>query len=394
MGDFVRGLPGIRYLRKLLWGSSRRPEYEIQGKSPLLDLPDEVLLIIVESLLPRCGHRHCTRDVVRRGDIARLSKTKKRMYHITARFLYQDIALVHGWSRTNRALAMIASSPLIARHAKTFKLALSIESGTKLMPTTAVESKLSALLPMLARLRTLHLDVPAKYAHRFSTEFGKAHLCLPDVRSVVLSPYMEFVIAHCPGLESISSLDFLDEWSRQRRMRRASDPRENTTALIQAAGSVVRLQEVYLHESWQPSLLRTVHDHLPHLSSLAMLGCLAYPHTPTDILPALKRFTSLRQLVLPWLEDLNIDFRQPGMCGNRFLGPGGSERWRQVCRRRDKEAIKAATPTAQVAFRELPILERLWFGHSMLFIYELKPTLVGKVRYMRQERPQPATLRY
>lgn len=298
--DCILCLPGLRPLQRWLTRLSNS-SYDPTVGTPFFELPDEILLMIVEHLQPGCAHRNCRSSIEARRNVLNLGKTSRRLYHLAMPHLYEDVAIVHGWSRSCRALQTILASSNIQSNVQTLKIALHISLGTQWMPTTTVARKLALVLPILPKLHTLHPQLPSIHANKLTNELVRTSLSLPTVRNLVLGAGMEFIVPHCPNVILISSVG-----NRTQVSPMADFPyHRHAFHLISAAGTAGKLRQFHLHTKWDLSTLQKVHHAMPRLESLSLLDALAWVE-PRDLLPALKSFKRLKHLALPVLRNLNI----------------------------------------------------------------------------------------
>ena len=363
--DFFFPLPGIAFLRRLF---RRRAAscYDSDAGTPLLELPDELLLMIIEYLRPECLHPWCPGHRREYRGFINLTWTHRRFRQILAPSMYKDVAILHGWCRSRRALSMIAASPQIQQHMRTLRLAPRPPLGTDWMPSARLGPQLSRMLPTLTTLRTLQLHIPDKQIGKFRKDMLKSGLRLPGIRSLRLGPRMDFMVSLCPNVESIANTE--QGWRTVRYSEAEfSAPGSHGKVFVFAAGFAKHLCRFELYDSWTTEQLQFVHENIPRLQSLAMHGELSR-QTPEEFLPILRTFRNLKTLVLPPVEDLSVGlFRNFNVCGNGFMGPEGRKAREEMQRRRDQELLELARHTAVMIFQNLPLLERLWIGGRRLF---------------------------
>lgn len=385
--DFLLCLPGVLYLRRM-FRRSTRSDYDANARTPLLELPDELLLMIVELLHPVCPHRICSTGTQQRRDFASLGGTNRRIRRVMTFLLYTDVAIVRGWSRSYRALETISNSAEISSHVQTFTLAPQIKLGTEWMPAASLAPKLRLLLPKFMKLRTLHLDLPSLYASKINKALRNSSFTFPLVERVVLGPDLEFIVQHCPNVHCISGTG--PAWRRYRGTDN-SYFRAHTVSLITMAGLAKKVRQFELHEKWECHHLREIHRSIPQLQTLVLRGYIA-TENPQELLPELRAFDKLNTLVLPHMKSLNVGI-QPAMRDEPFRGPNGRKLLEQARRRRREEALRAAYAVAPCLLLGLRNLERLWIGDSMLFTPVHTPDGWFKNAAFRwEEREQIVTL--
>ncbi|KAL8717412.1 MAG: hypothetical protein Q9225_005343 [Loekoesia sp. 1 TL-2023] len=277
------------------------------------------------------------------------------MRHLSAPFIFRGIKIGQrwDWNRALRALNSIALCEAVCEYAKSFIIDLYIgedraHRGPK--PPSRFPLKLLEVLTGLANLEKLTLIIPEHHTEAFRKTFEEANASFPGIRTLVLGPYMDWMIAMCPKVETISSSD----WRWLRSNVDGEYQRQYSTNLINSAGRATSLRHFEMNESWTVRRLETVHQAMPRIQSLAMRGC-QYRDGIETLLPTLSRFQNLTSLVLADAHGLKVGFNPP-FCGNTCMGPDGQKYYQQIY----EEGRQAEERVANMVFPKLPKLGKLW----------------------------------
>jgi len=184
-------------------------------------------------------------------------------------------------------------------------------------------------------LTTLRLDVAADHATTIGKQLQSHALSLPTVKTLVLGPSAEFLIARCPNATTISSsstsfVSAAEDWST---------PAHSTKLIAAAAAAGTRVRHFELHTVWgttAPPEPQQIAAALPHLVVLAIGGNL-YSTSLAPVLAPLAQLAALRVLALP-----AVDYLSAGLVPEH--------------RRRFEDHA------ARIVFARLGALEKVWIG--------------------------------
>lgn len=84
-------------------------------------------------------------------------------------------------------------------------------------PPRDLDRRLLGVLQRMNKLSALHLSIPEYHTDKFSDLFVAEKLNMPNVRTLVLGSYNDFVIRHCPSVETVSTGDYQFLHSRRGR---------------------------------------------------------------------------------------------------------------------------------------------------------------------------------
>ena len=293
------------------------------------------------------------------------SATNQRLDHVLTpeKLRIIKVGKGWGWAQALRALDAIALCEALDEHTREFMIDLSIgptwvesfQEGYDYKgptPPSRFPQKFLEVLTSLTNLEKLTLIIPEYHTEIFRTTFQKANTSFPSVRTLVLGPHMDWVIAMCPNVERISTHDW--RWLHSNVDGQYSH--QHSTDLINSAGQATNLRHFDMSEWWTLAQLENVHHAMPGISSLAMTGGM-YNDRLEVLLPMLSRFQNLTSLVLAPAFNLHVGF-DPPMCGNAFDGPDGEAYLQQVI----EEGKEADEKVVRMVYGMLPRLEKLWVG--------------------------------
>lgn len=201
---------------------------------------------------------------------------------------------------------------------------------------------------------------------------------------------MDFIIRYCPNVDSIAAIGWqcmATDWPSEH-----PDFREYALSFFRAAARAVKLRTFQLEEDWYSCHIEEMVRAMPHLKSLIMLGRFVWDESE-EMLPMLRRLPDLTDLALPDVSNLGAGFYRQATYGNAFREPGDQRQLDEEARGLREHALAATRPVAESAFQQLPGLERLWIGSSMLFtpVRDLEGARAG-VDFKHEHRPTPPTL--
>lgn len=102
-------------------------------------------------------------------------------------------------------------------------------------------------------LQKLVLVIPEYHTAAFADAFSRGEVTLPTVKTLVLGPYLEFVIASCPNVVAISGDGW--RWVHSKRQREERGNRHHSLQLIKAAGRAQKLHHFQILDWWELPLI-------------------------------------------------------------------------------------------------------------------------------------------
>lgn len=299
------------------------------------------------------------------GPLKALSTTSRRMRHLAAPDVFRSIQIGKDWdwNKALRALDSIALCGTVRDRTKSFTIELyigdtlweSLRSDRTHMgpgPPRRFPSRLLKVLTSLEKLEKLTLIIPEYHTEIFRKTFEKANATFPGVHTLVLGPHMDWIIAMCPHVETVSTHDW-----RWLHFNVDGDYKyRHSTDLIKSAGGATTLRHFEMMGWWTLAQLENVHRGMPGLQNLAMPGG-RYSDGIQSMLPTLRRFQDITSLSLADVSSLCVGFDPPG-CGNVYMGPHGKE----MLQRLREEKRSAEELVARMVFAAMPGLKELWVG--------------------------------
>jgi hypothetical protein len=285
-----------------------------------------------------------------------LSVTNSRIRSICAPFILTHIKLGRdlNWLRASRSLKAAEHCHYAKKHVRL--LTLKVDSTCSIKetrnPPKEFPPRLALVLPQYESLEKLQIVVTPSSAANLRPSFKRCNVELPNVRTLVLSSHLEWIIRRCPKVEVISTSGI--HWLRAVN---GVWPGQQPYDLICAAAEAPELRHFEMHETWDRRLLVCALRLMPSIQCLAMPAGRRYHHELTDLLHTLSHFDNLKILVLADLQHLDVGYNPSG-CGNAYMGPGG-----QAVREREaQQRQQAVTYVGKLVFDRVSGLEELWVG--------------------------------
>ncbi|KAI0491168.1 hypothetical protein F4859DRAFT_508956 [Xylaria cf. heliscus] len=248
-----------------------------------------------------------------------------------------------GWPNALLRLREINRCPAALSQAKNFSTSIYAHRGPYTdfskrileppRPPTKVLDLFADMLGNMTSLETLKWGIPALDVRYFEERFAERGLVLPSVRRLEPVSMGASLVRACPNITIFKGRD-----------------RGEPEALLQAAmlaPNLKRFEVHYGHHVWTQSLIQDlVSIYLPGIESLGLYGALSrnswYDHlfdtepesesALKETLQLLQSLKNLTHLDLPSADDLDVGFYGFPGCGNVYMGPGGTEYYRQVLR--------------------------------------------------------------
>lgn len=179
--------------------------------------------------------------------------------------------------------------------------------------------RLPVFLSGFPKLEKLSLIIPAEHTALLKTSFENDGVPLKAVRTLVLSPFTDWIIGFCPSAEIISTHDW-----RWQRVGSGSGVAVGSHSLdfIAAAGQAQKLQHFEIIERASPHLLNMLFVAMPDLQSLAVTGGICSDSNFADLVPLYARFRNLKLLALAGASQLIVGSTRQS-CGKPARGLEG-----------------------------------------------------------------------
>lgn len=334
------------------------------SSSPLLQCNYDILFAICKEVwnLPR-GHRN------QEHNPQAFAQTCHRIRHFMAPDLYKTIHVgpEWDWDRALSALESVQKCKSVKQYTRTFVIDLSVDPDNEgLTPPKELPTKLAAVLASLTKLEAMTIVLPIFHVEPFHKAFRTAKVTLPTVTRLKLGAHVEWVVAMCPSVNSISEQDMpsnMNGASYEQRKQYVHD-------LVKAACDTKDLQHLAMTRISDQEVIEPLISSHPNILSLSS-ETVRTPGRPyrsswlwsmrsrkaTELASIYGRFLSLRTVVLPPAYQLGVGFSPP-RCGNVYMGPnGGKVRMKVEAQRRE-----ADNRVATIMFNACPKLETLWIG--------------------------------
>jgi hypothetical protein len=103
------------------------------------------------------------------------------------------------------------------------------------------------------KLSTIHLSIPEFQTDKFANVFVAENLSLPNIHTLVLASFNDFLIKHCPGVETVST----DGWEFLHSKRGHYDEKgerrmlgEHARRMIESAAKAENLSYFEMNQFW------------------------------------------------------------------------------------------------------------------------------------------------
>jgi hypothetical protein len=120
-------------------------------------------------------------------------------------------------------------------------------------PPERLAPLLAKLLATIAHLNKLVLVVPEFHVDAFETAFRDINLIFPEVTTVVVGPYCDFVLPMVPNVSTVATNGW--QWLHSKRAV-SLQHREHTTRIVAAAAKLKALKRFESMEWWTDSQVK------------------------------------------------------------------------------------------------------------------------------------------
>ena len=200
---------------------------------------------------------------------------------------------------------------------RTFKFDVYI-SNNQQKPPKRLTSQLAGQLGRMTGLEKLVLVIPEYHTDIFASEFISRNMSLPGVNTLAVGPFCDFALQTCPNVQTVSGNGY--QWMNSKRADIFN--RENTLALINAAGNAANVMNLEIMERWDVPLVQAILEALPDLPNLTLDGGI-YSAPIADFVPVLSQFAKLKRLAVTDAMGLGVGF-DPPWCGNAYFDEDGN----------------------------------------------------------------------
>lgn len=265
-----------------------------------MDLPDDILFLILDELESPCRTPCAVWNepkIFWRALIA-FSFTNKRIRSLAAPKLFKRVTLGPSWSvdRLSTVLSTIQSRTDVLQYTKDFRIDLwpdRNETRTCVVrrnsrdQVVVLAKRLTELLSSMTRIERLEMTMAIGVAMSMSTVFKHNAALFPQIKELVLSPDLHWMIAMCPAANTVKSND----WTSSHDVE---------YAFIEAAAAARNLQHFSMHCNWNEELIDQVSEKMPHLRTLGLPGCVSddFWRRPEYYFQMLAKFEFLEGLEL------------------------------------------------------------------------------------------------
>jgi hypothetical protein len=109
---------------------------------------------------------------------------------------------------------------------------------------------LAKILSSISRIEKMTCIINEDRAHLFSDAFYLHNLVFPTVKKLIVGPYNDYAVKHCPNVEFLSVSDQV--WLHSKKGR---PDRQHSFNLIEKAGTLSHVQIFFMMEWWTEDLL-------------------------------------------------------------------------------------------------------------------------------------------
>jgi hypothetical protein len=126
----------------------------------------------------------------------------------------------------------------------------SVPASESILPPASQDYRLLKVLNSMKKLETIDLNIPKYHAEDFANVFDEADLHLPNIKTLIVAQHNDFIVRHCPNVETITSngYSFLNP---MRIRRRTPESPVSTDNLITSAGQAKSLSYFEMSQFWR-----------------------------------------------------------------------------------------------------------------------------------------------
>ena len=107
----------------------------------------------------------------------------------------------------------------------------------------------------MTNLTKLMLVIPDYHLSMFEKAFQESNLSLPEVKTVVVGPYNEFILSMLPNVKTVSTNR---RWMCAKRDSASATRHEHTKKLITAVTRAKIVEELEIMERWSDDIVNCV----------------------------------------------------------------------------------------------------------------------------------------
>lgn len=240
-----------------------------------MDMPDDILFVVLDQLESPC-QTPCAvwnEPKIFWQTLIAFSVTSKRMRSLAAPKLFKRVILGPSWSvdRLSTVLSTIQSRTDVFRYTKDFRIDLwpdRNETRTCVVrrnsrdQAVVLAKRLTELLSSMIRLERLEMTMAIGVAMSMSTVFKHNAALFPQIKELVLSPDLHWMIAMCPAATTVKAND----WTASHDVE---------YAFLEAAAAARNLKHFSMHCSWNEEMITRVIEKMPQLRTLGLPGCIS-----------------------------------------------------------------------------------------------------------------------
>lgn len=163
---------------------------------------------------------------------------------------------------------------------RTFKFDIGLPRKSNIPPPSTLPELLVDVMQQMENLNKFYMVIPEFHTQVFEDAFKSTELVFPQVQTLVVGPYSDFMVASCPNVVAVGTNGY--SWARSHRqyeeqqMFRESGyttqyeqkqvPNEHTIRLINALAVNPGVKRLEIHEWWNVYLAesKSAHHSLGH----------------------------------------------------------------------------------------------------------------------------------
>ena len=150
-----------------------------------------------------------------------------------------------GWAYGLKLLYEIENCPAVAAHVKSFKFSIWAQHS----PPYNLASTLARILGSFKQLEKLELVIPEPYTDLIEAEFRRTTLRFAGLHTLILSPYMQWMVDLTPNIKSLSTQGW--PWKDTKARGKDKYSHKYSYMLMEAAGRLEKLEQFLMDEHWQ-----------------------------------------------------------------------------------------------------------------------------------------------
>jgi len=220
------------------------------------------------------------------------------------------------------------------------------------------------------RLAKVFVLIDEDCAKHFEACFVRHNLLFPTVQTLAVSPYNDYMLKHCPNVETLSG-DQNWQFTTKGYLTR-----EHSLRLMRGAASLPKLKYFMVEECWTETLFDALYREIPNIEILTISDIRTYQMPFERFAFHMSRFHHINDLHIPSASALNVGFEPPEVVypGIECINLEDIALAEQV----EMECREVEERTAAILFNQCLSLKRLSFGEYTMVAREEHSHGVGK----------------